>query len=53
MIREIIISSSAQKFQLSQKEKFHLLLFFPDKFPQLPQKIPEVGKIYDLVTIII
>ncbi|NES06834.1 MAG: hypothetical protein F6K22_30875 [Okeania sp. SIO2F4] len=41
------ISSTTQKSQLSQKKKFHLPPYFPDKFPQLPLEIPESGKNYD------
>ena len=41
MIQPTPISSTTQKSQLSQKEKFHLPLYFPDKFPQLSLEIPE------------
>ncbi len=47
MIQQNQISPTTQKSQLSQKDKFHLPLFFPEKFPQLPQKIPEQDKIDD------
>ncbi len=47
MINQNQIYPTTQKFNLSQKEKFHLPLFFPDKFQRLLPKIPEVGKIDD------
>ncbi len=47
MIQQNQISPTTQKSQLSQKHKFHLPLFFPDKFQQLLPKIPEKGKIDD------
>ncbi|MGD1808958.1 hypothetical protein ACP6PL_26455, partial [Dapis sp. BLCC M126] len=44
VIQQNPISSTTQKSNLSQNEKFHLPLFFPDKFRQLLQEILEKGR---------